>query len=254
MAFFDRFKKSSNPVLNEDRLNKVSQRGDGEGVITGDYEVSTTQGAITKSYLLGALLLITAVYSFFFPSMIFVWAGAIGGLALVFAMCYKPQWSPTLAPIYALVEGLFVGSITAIYAASVGVGIIFQAVLLTAALLFMMLFVYQSGLIKVTQKFRTGIVMATGGIMIVYLINIGLSFFGMNLPFLHEGGVIGIGISLFIIGIATLNLLLDFDSFERIEAARAPQYMEWFCAMGLIVTIVWIYVEVLRLLAVLSSD
>ena len=260
MSFSDRFKKSSNPVLNEERLQKVSHqgvppgRGGDEFAMDRDHGISTVQGAINKSYLMGALLLLTALYSFYSPSMTFVWAGAIGGLALVFAMCYRPQWSPTLAPIYALVEGLFVGSITAIYASGFGIGIVFQAVLLTIALLFMMLFVYQTGLIKVTKSFRTGIMMATGGILIVYLINIGLSFFGMNLPFLHQGGVIGIGISLFIIGIATLNLLLDFDSFEKIEELRAPQYMEWFCAMGLIVTIVWIYVEVLRLLSVLSSD
>jgi uncharacterized YccA/Bax inhibitor family protein len=117
-----------------------------------------------------------------------------------------------------------------------------------------MLFVYQAGLIKVTQKFRTGIMMATGGIMLVYLLNIGLSFFGIQMPFLHEGGMIGIGISLFIIGIATLNLLLDFDMIERGAAMRAPKHMEWFSAMGLIVTLVWLYIEVLRLLAVMSRD
>lgn len=255
MGFFDRFKQSSNPVLSEERINKAADDYRREnGVADVDYEASTVAGAVNKSMLLTLALLLTATYSFFFPSTLFVWGGAIGGLVLVIVMCFKPKLSPTLAPVYALVEGLFVGSLSAIYAAGFGAGIVFQAILLTVALLFGMLFVYQAGLIRVTPNFRTGIVLATFGIAAVYLINIGLSFFGLNLPFLHEGGVIGIGISLFIIGIATLNLLLDFDNFDQIEKARAPQYMEWFCAMGLIVTIVWIYVEVLRLLSVLSND
>ena len=258
MGFFDRFKESSNPVLSEDRLkNAANSPYDPQGeadAIHPAHERSTVAGAVNKSILLALLLLVTAVYSFFFPSQLFVWGGAIGGLALVFAMCYRPKWSPTLAPVYALLEGLFVGSLSAIYAAGFGAGIVFQAILLTISLLFGMLFVYKAGLIKVTAKFRSAIYTATLGIFLVYLVSIGLSFFGMQLPYLHQGGAIGICISLFIIGIATLNLLLDFDAFERIEAAKSPSYMEWFCAMGLIVTLVWIYVEVLRLLSVLSSD
>lgn len=256
MGFTDRFTKSSNPFLKEEAIQKASAQGSLEEGYTQRAETApmTVSGAVNKSIIMGMLLLVTAVYSFFFPSTIFLWGGAIGGLILVLVMSFKKHLSPVLAPVYALLEGLFVGSITAFYAAGFGAGIVFQAVLLTISLLFMMLFVYKAGLIKVTQKFRTGIMMATGGIMLVYLLNIGLSFFGMNLPFLHEGGMIGIGISLFIIGIATLNLLLDFDSFEKAAAMRAPQYFEWYCATGLIVTLVWIYIEVLRLLAILSSN
>ncbi len=253
MAFFDRFTKSSNPLLKEDAIAKANTL-DGGVTQRAETDPMTVSGAVNKSLIMGALLLITSLYSFANPSPLFLWGGAIGGLVLVLVMSFKRHLSPTLAPIYALLEGLFVGSVTAMYAAGFGAGIVFQAVLLTMALLFMMLFVYKAGLIKVTQKFRTGIMMATGGIMLVYLINIGLSFFGINMPFLHEGGMIGIGISLFIIGIATMNLLLDFDSFEHFAATRAPKYMEWFCAMGLIVTLVWLYVEVLRLLAILSSS
>ncbi|MTB49418.1 Bax inhibitor-1/YccA family protein [Lewinella sp. W8] len=258
MSFTDRFKKSSNPILQEEKLFKASQPNpeslDGSFIQRADDTAMTVNGAVNKTFLMGLMLLATSVYSFFYPSSILLWSGAIGGLVLVLIMAFKPAMSPTLAPIYALLEGLFVGSVTAIYAVGFGAGIVFQAVLLTLALLFMMLFVYKSGMIKVTRKFRTGIMMATGAIMLVYLLNIGLSFFGMSLPFLHEGGLIGIGISLFIIGIATLNLLLDFDMIDRAAAARAPKYMEWFCAMGLIVTLVWLYIEVLRLLSVLSSD
>lgn len=258
MSFFSRFKKSSNPILSEERLARVAQQpaqsSEGGFIQRAEDNVMTVSGAVNKTLLLGALLLATALYAYSFPSQLFVWGGAIGGLILVVIMSFKPKLSATLAPIYALLEGLFVGAVSAIYAAGFGAGLVFNAILLTIALLFMMLFVYKAGLIKVTQKFRTGIIMATGAIFVVYMISIGLSFFGMSIPFLHEGGLIGIGISLFIIGIATLNLLLDFDNIERGAAMRAPSYMEWFCAMGLIVTLVWLYIEVLRLLAVLSSS
>ena len=256
MSFFDKFKKSSNPVLSEDRLYETTRRGQADGGnVVLDHGSSTVSGAVNKTFILTLLLLITSLYSFANPSFLFILGGAIGGLALVIAMCFKPKWSPTLAPVYALVEGLFVGSISAKYALDFGVGIIFQAILLTVALLFMMLFIYKAGIIKVTQKFRNGIIMATGAIFIVYLINMVLSlFFGMNIPYLHEGGLIGIGISVVIIVVATLNLLLDFDNFDRIEALRAPKYMEWFVGMGLIVTLVWLYMELLRLLAVLQGD
>ncbi|MFT5998512.1 MAG: putative YccA/Bax inhibitor family protein [Neolewinella sp.] len=256
MSFSDRFSKSSNPFLKEEALKKATRTEviDGGLVQRAETAPMTVSGAVNKSLIMGALLLITALYSYTNPSPMFLWGGAIGGLILVVLMSFKKHLSPTLAPIYALLEGLFVGSLTAMYAAGFGGGIVFQAVLLTIALLFMMLFVYKAGLIKVTQKFRTGIMMATGGIFLVYMINIGLSFFGINMPFLHDGGMIGIGISLFIIGIATLNLLLDFDSFERAAAMRAPKYFEWYCATGLIVTLIWLYIEILRLLSILGSS
>ncbi len=255
MSLSDRFSKSSNPILSEERLAKSAHEPQSGGFITrSEDNVMSVSGTVNKTLLLGLLLLATAVYSFLFPSSLFMWGGAIGGLALVFAMAFKPKLSGTLAPIYALLEGLFVGSVTAMYAAGFGAGMIFNAVLITIALLFMMLFTYQAGLIKVTKKFRSGVIMATGGILLVYLIDIGLRFFGFDMPFLHEGGLLGIGISLFIIGIASLNLLLDFDSIERGSAMRAPKYMEWFCAMGLIVTLVWLYIEVLRLLSIMSRD
>jgi uncharacterized YccA/Bax inhibitor family protein len=172
---------------------------------------------------------------------------------VVIIAAFKRHLSPTLAPIYALLEGCFVGGITAIYGAAFGGGIVFQAVTLTFAVLFMMLFLYKTGIIKVTEKFRSGVMMATGAILLVYIINLVLSFFGMSVPFLHEGGMMGIGISLLIIGVAALNLLLDFDNFEKGEQFGAPKYMEWFCAMGLLITLVWLYIEILRLLAILSG-
>lgn len=255
MSRFDRFKKSSNPFLNERRLADATQQStlDGNMITRADSAPMTVSGAVNKTLLLAGLMLITAVYGYFYPSSLFVWGGAIGGLILVLVMSFRPHLSPTLAPVYALLEGLFVGSISAVYAAAFA-GIVFQAIGLTMALLFMMLFIYKAGLIKVTQKFRTGVMMATGAIMLMYILSLVLGFFGMDLPYLHEGGAIGIGISVVIIGIASLNLLLDFDTFEKGEQYRAPKYMEWFAAVGLLVTLVWLYLEILRLLSYLSND
>ncbi|PPK85212.1 putative YccA/Bax inhibitor family protein [Neolewinella xylanilytica] len=255
MSLSDRFRQSSNPLLSEERLAKASSQPLDGGVIQrSGSEVMTVDGAVNKTFLLGALLLVTAVYSFFFPSQLFMWGGALGGLAIVLVMSFKPQMSGTLAPIYSLLEGLFVGSVTAIYAAGFGTGLVFNAILGTISVLFMMLFIYKAGIITVNQKFRSGMMMALGAVFLVYMINIVLGFFGMSIPFLHQGGPIGIGISVVIIGIASLMLLLDFDSIERGAEMRAPKYMEWFTAVGLIVTLVWLYLEILRLLAVLNRD
>lgn len=255
MSRFDRFKKSSNPFLNERKLADATQQStlDGEMITRADSAPMTVAGAVNKTLVLAGLMLVTALYAFYNPSSLFMWGGAIGGLILVLVMSFKTHLSPTLAPVYALLEGLFVGSISAIYAATFA-GIVPQAIGLTMALLFMMLFIYKAGLIKVNQKFRTGVMMATGAIMLMYLLSWVLGMFGMNLPFLHEGGMIGIGISVVIIGVASLNLLLDFDGFERGAQYRAPKYMEWFCAVGLLVTLVWLYLEILRLLSYLSND
>lgn len=255
MSLSDRFRQSSNPLLSEERLTKASSQPLDGGVIQRSADgVMSVDGAVNKTFLLGALLTVTAVYSFFYPSQLFMIGGAIGGLVLVLVMMFKPTLSATLAPVYALLEGLFVGSVTAIYAGGFGLGLVFNAILGTIAVLFMMLFVYKAGLIKVNQKFRTGIVMAVGAIMLVYLLNVALSFFGMSVPYLHQGGPIGIGISVVIIAVASLSLLLDFDAIERGAAMRAPKYMEWFTAVGLIVTLVWLYIEILSLLSRLSRD
>lgn len=247
------FRSSGNPFMKEQAFRQASQ-----DVLDGDFvgahvERMTVSGAVNKSFILLSILLVTAVVGYANPSPLFMWGGAIGGLVVVLIASFKQHLSPTLAPIYAALEGLFVGAVTAIYA-SLFEGIVFHAVSLTIAILFMMLFVYRTGIIKVTEKFRMGVVMATGAVMLVYLVNIVLSFFGVNLPFLHEGGMIGIGISVVIIGIASFNLLLDFDNFEKGEKYGAPAYMEWFVSMGLLITLVWLYVEILRLLAVLSSS
>jgi uncharacterized YccA/Bax inhibitor family protein len=245
------FLESHNPVMKEEAYRKAGMAQVQDGVIQRG-EVMTVQGAINKSFLLLALLVVMALVSYMNPNPLFIWGGAIGGLVVVLVSVFKKEWSPFTAPLYAVLEGLFVGGISAMYA-SFYEGIIFNAVSLTIGLLFMMLFIYKTGIIKVTNKFRTGVIMATGAVFLIYLISFALSFFGLEVPFLHDTGWMGIGISLVIIGIACLNLLLDFDNFEKGEQHKAPIYMEWFSAMGLIITLVWLYIEILRLLAIFSS-
>lgn len=251
----NRFTRSSNPFMRETAYQNAANEPLDANMVQGGIlvEKMTVQGAINKTFLLTALLMITAIFSFSNPSSLFMWGGAIGGLVIVLIAAFRPQSSPVLAPIYALLEGLFVGSISAMYAYLYN-GIIFNAVLLTVATLFMMLFIYKSGIIKVTNKLRMGVVMATGAVALVYVLTWILGMFGIQVPFLHQGGTIGIVVSAVIIGIAALNLLLDFDNFEKGEQYGAPKYMEWFSAMGLLITLVWLYIEFLRLLSILSRD
>lgn len=250
----DRFSKSSNPFMREDAFRNSANEPLDAGLGQADMvQRMTVQGAINKTFLLTALLMLTAIFSYSNPSPLFMWGGAIGGLVVVLIAAFRPKSSPVLAPIYALLEGFFVGSISATYAYLYD-GIVFNAVCLTIATLFMMLFIYKSGIIKVTNKLRTGIMMATGAILLVYVLSFALSFFGIQVPYLHQGGMMGIGISVVILAVAALNLLLDFDNFEKGEQYGAPMYMEWFSAMGLLITLVWLYIEFLRLLSLLSSD
>lgn len=253
MSRFKKFTESSNPLLKEEAFKNAAGNSSNEYAEAIVESPMTVAGAINKTFILFGLMLITSLISYAMPSQIFMFGGAIGGLIVVFVIAAKPSRAPVWAPVYAVLEGLFVGSITATFAGFMD-GIVFQAVTLTFAVLFMMLFIYKAGIIKVTEKFRSGVIMATGAIVIVYLLSFVLSLFGINMPFLHEGGLLGIGISLVIIGIAALNLLLDFDNFEKGEQFGAPSYMEWFSAMGLLITLVWLYVEILRLLAILNSN
>ena len=213
----------------------------------------TVSGAINKTLILTLLMLVTAAFSWSYPSPLFMWGGAIGGLVMVVLASYKPNTATWSAPAYALLEGLFVGAISAMYA-NLFNGIVLQAVSLTIAVLLSMLFLYQAGVIKVTAKFRAGIFMATAGVAVVYLASMALSFFGIRIPYLHEGGTIGIAISCVVLAIASLNLLVDFDNFEKGAAMGMSKKYEWVFAMGLLVTLVWIYIELLRLLSYLSRD
>jgi len=243
-------RQSGNPFLKE---SIMQQSAAGMVYDTTAQKQMTIRGAIDKTILLFLIMLSTTLVSFYMPSQLFLYTGAIGGLIAVIIASFKTSLSPWLAPIYALLEGLFVGSITAMYGAMYQ-GIIFHAVTLTISMLLLMLIIYRLELIRVTEKFRAGIFMATGAVFLLYLLNWVMSFFGMNMPYLHEGGLMGIGISVVIIGIAAMNLLLDFDMFEKGEQHGAPKYMEWFAGMGLLITLIWLYIEILRLLSYLNRD
>ena len=244
------FLQSRNPVLSEKAFQKTASRG-----LVQEYEgeAMTVEGAVNKTYILGAILLLTSLFGYANPSPLVIWGGLIGGIIALIVALVKPARSNVFAPIYAAFEGLFVGGLTSVYAMAFD-GIVFKAVTLTFGVFFAMLFLYKSGLVVVTQKFRTGVLMATGAIALVYIVSIIGSFFGFSVPFLHDGSPMAIGISLVIIGVAALNLMLDFDTFDKGEQYGAPKYMEWLSAMGLIVTLVWLYIEILRLVAMLSSS
>ena len=244
------FTESSNPVLNEDKYREVLDAG----MVGADYQPMTINGAINKTLVLMSVMLATGLLSYTFPNHLFMWGGIIGGAIVMFIASRNPSRSPVLAPIYAALEGLLAGTITYYYANAFFPGIVFQAVTVTFSILFVMLMLYKSGLITVTEKFRAGVTMAVGAVMLLYLVNIVLYFFGIYIPFLHDGGMFSIGITLVIIGIASMNLLLDFDNFEKGEQMEAPDYMEWYSAMGLLFTLVWLYLEILRLLSYLASD
>ena len=239
---------SSNPMLKEDTFkSKYNSSG---LMIEGD--VMTVNGAVNKTLLLFSMMMATTSIAWFMPSTFLLYVGAGGGLVVLIAAAFKPHLAPFLAPLYALLEGLAIGTISVMYATAFE-GIVLQAVGLTFGTLFMMLAIYKSGLIKVTEKFRMGVAMATGAIMILYLFGWIGQIFGFEVAMLHDSGMFGIGISAVIIVVASMNLLLDFDMFERGEKQGAPIYMEWFAAMGLIVTLVWLYIEFLRLLSKLRD-
>ncbi|WP_313348516.1 Bax inhibitor-1/YccA family protein [Stenotrophomonas sp.] len=250
--------RSGNPALSESTFLDLASGS----VVTSPDQVMTINGTVNKTGILLLLTVLTAAFAWsqtlgadgqIAPgAMIYAIGGAIGGLVLAVVTVFKKEWSPVTAPMYALVEGFFLGAISAVFEARFP-GIVFQAVLLTFGTLFALLVAYRSGLIKVTENFKLGVVAATGGIALLYLASFVLSFFNINVPVIHEASWLGIAFSLFVVVVAALNLVLDFDFIENGAAARAPKYMEWYGAFGLMVTLVWLYVEFLRLLSKLQS-
>ena len=250
--------RSGNPALQESTFLDL---GTGT-VVRNDAGTMSLNGTVNKTGFLLLLTVLTAAYAWsqtITPTGevasnagIYLWGGMIGGLVLALVTVFKKAWSPITAPLYALVEGFFLGSISAVYNAQFQ-GIVLQAVMLTFGIMFALLFAYRSGLIKATENFKLGVVAATGGVALIYLATIGLGFFGIKIPFIHESGLIGIGFSLVVVVIAALNLVLDFDFIEKGVEVGAPKYMEWYGAFGLMITLVWLYLELLRLLSKLQS-
>jgi len=242
-----RFTESNNPLVRDKTFDTLDK-----DLILDYAERSTIAGSINKTLILFGILLGTTLLSYQMPSQAYLLIGALGGLVVFFIVMFKPNTAPVLAPVYAALEGFFVGTISFMYASAFE-GIVFQALMLTFGTLLSMLVLYKSGLITITEKFRSIVMMATGAIFLVYIASFLGSFVGFTVPYLHDSSPLGIGISVVIIGVAALNLLLDFDLFERVEKEGAPKYMEWFCGMVLLVTLIWLYIEFLRLLAKLKE-
>jgi len=247
--------KSGNPALSEKAFKDISSMS------TNYAESMTLRGTLNKFGFMLLMLLGSAFYSWkeftdggnVTP---LIWIGLIGGLVVALVITFKKEWAPYLAPAYGLLEGLFLGAISAYYNeafATKAPGIVMNAVGLTFGTAIAMYFLYSFKIIKATEKFKSVIIMATAGIAVFYLISMVVGMFGIHMAFLHEGSLMGIGFSLVVVTIAALNLILDFDMIEQGTTAGAPKYMEWYCAFGLMVTIVWLYLEILRLLSKLSD-
>lgn len=238
--------KSSNPVLNDKAFKKAASSLAHEGTMS-------IKGTVQKTFVLTALVFASAIWSWNNPSNMWLMVGAIGGLITGLITAFKPTMAPITAPIYAVLEGLFLGGISLMISTQYGMGdIVIQAISLTIGVLFLMLFLYTSGIIKVTDKLRMGIVAATGAVFLMYLINFVMSFFGAAFFTMADTSFMAIGINLVIVGIAAFNLLLDFDFIDRASASGAPKAMEWYGAFGLMVTLIWLYIELLKLLSRLN--
>ena len=244
--------RTANPALNDKTFERYADYADDTRM--------TLSGTVNKT---GLLLLICMVPATWIWNQVFTtgdmagvqgWliAGAIGGFVVAMVTVTKPTWSPMTAPLYAALQGLVLGTISA-FAERYYPGIVIQAVALTFGTLFCLLFAYRSGLIQATENFKLGVVAATGSVALLYMASIVLGMFGIGIPFIHDSGPIGIVISLVIVVIAALNLVLDFDFIEQGVERGAPKFMEWYASFGLMVTLVWLYLEILRLLMKLRS-
>ena len=250
--------KTSNPALNGNTFENLPRTQYG-GEIDETARMTLT-GTVNKTGILLLCAIATAywIWHAFLQSRDMadvtplMLLGLIGGFIFAIVTVFKKEWSPVTAPIYALLEGLVLGGLSALMELRYP-GIAIQAVGLTFGTLLVLLMAYRSGLIPVTQKLRMGIVAATGGIMVFYLLEMLLGFLGIHFTSINGGGFIGIAFSLFVFAIAALNLVLDFDFIERGVQYGAPKYMEWYGAFGIIVTLVWLYLEILRLLSKLRS-
>jgi uncharacterized YccA/Bax inhibitor family protein len=244
------FLSSGNPVLSQKIFRKT--------VSGSPATTMTVQGTLNKFSILLVLTIATAATAWKLllaghNILTYVWACVFTAFAIALVLAFKTAWSPILAPVYALVKGFAIGGLSAIYNdrfVDIAPNIITQAVALTFGVVIAMFFLYTFRIIKATQKFKAIVITATIGIFFFYIIAILLSVIGgIRIGFLHEGSVFGILFSLFVVGLAAMNLIVDFDMIEQGSASGAPKYMEWYGAFGLLVTIVWLYIEVLRLLS-----
>jgi uncharacterized YccA/Bax inhibitor family protein len=248
----------ANPVLSE----KIFRTNQATSASTG---TMTVKGTATKSLVLILMILAGAMYTWKIayeainPASLqpWMWGGVIGGFVVAMIISFKPIWAQYLAPIYAVLEGLFLGAISAVFSqafATTAPGIVMNATLLTILTAVVMLIIYRTNLIKVDGKFARIMSIAIGAIALYYIVSMVLSLFGVNLTMLHNSGPLSIGISLVIIGVAAFSLLLDFEFIVRASESGAPKYMEWYGAFGLMVTLVWLYLEILKILAKFAGN
>ena len=214
----------------------------------------TMNGTVNKTLLSLFLLMVSGYYMFTEPNIAIMAFSGIGALIFAIVTIFKKTWAPITVPIYAILEGCLLGGISFFYN-SLYEGIVSNAIQLTVGILLALLLAYKSGYIKATENFKLGVFAATGGIFIIYIINFVMSLFGINMPVMDINNSSGfsIGFSIFVVVIASLNLVLDFDFIEEGVEKGAPKYMEWYGAFGLMITLVWLYLEILRLLAKLYS-
>ena len=239
--------RSGNPALSSKSFENLS---------TTSSDVMTLDGAVNKTAISMGILLFAAYYTYTNAIMDYILIGFIGGFVVALVTIFKKSWSPVTVPIYAVLEGLALGGISKLYADAFEPGIVPQAIMLTLGILFALLFAYKTKIIRATENFKLGVFAATAGIGIVYLVSFFMGIFGSGgLPVMDptNSSMLSIGFSLFVVVIASLNLVMDFDFIETGAANGAPKYMEWYGAFGLLVTLIWLYLEILRLLAKLSS-
>ncbi|HEX4277636.1 MAG TPA: Bax inhibitor-1/YccA family protein [Bryobacteraceae bacterium] len=244
--------KTSNPALGRNTFTV-------NGVAAGYGPTMTISGTVNKSGILMLCVLATALWSWnqFFtngPAAVggYTMLGAFGGFIVAMVTVFKKEWSPITAPVYALLEGLFLGALSAMFEMRFP-GIAIESVALTFGTCFCLLLAYRSGLIRPSQKFTLGIIAATGGIAVVYFASMILGLFHVQVPGIFGSGPVGILFSLAVVVVAALNLILDFSFIEEGAYRGAPKYMEWYGAFGLMVTLVWLYLEIIRLLSKLRD-
>ena len=237
--------RSGNPALNKNTF---------KGLHADNSQIMTIDGTVNKTSLALIILLFSSYYTYSTSNTSFIFIGMIAGVILAIATIIKKQWAPITVPLYAICEGLALGGISAIYD-SMYTGIVQQAIFLTFGIFTALLFAYKTKLIKATENFKLGVFAATGGIAIVYFISFIMSFFGSGLSIMNiqNASIMSIGFSFFVVIIASLNLVLDFDFIEEASEVGVPKYMEWYATFGLLITLIWLYLEILRLLAKLQS-
>ena len=241
--------RSGNPALRKKTFENLTS--------TNSSSVMTLEGTVNKTAISLGILMLAAYYTYTSADTSYITIGFIGGFVLALITIFKKQWAPYTVPVYAFLEGLALGGISAVFETMFPeAGIVQQAIFLTFGIFLALLFAYKSKIIKATENFKLGVFAATGGIALVYLISFFMSMFGGDgLPVMNpsNASMLSIGFSLFVVVIASLNLVMDFDFIEEGAEQGAPKYMEWYSAFGLLVTLIWLYMEILRLLAKLNS-